>query len=159
VDIDFNMPQLMQNALSALTIAVEEECPVAKAFGVSGVGEGIVWIGECNGYRLAFKVKGEKHSSSKVTTLAAVDTEKLNGIVAFIDNVCTESRFNQALEKVFNGENPSVQKTGDVIKWFIGDVLKEESDTMKANNIDSKEVNSHLSKRVKEMFMKHLQTF
>lgn len=159
VDIDFNMPQLMQNALSALTIAVEEECPVAKAFGHVGVGEGIVWVGEVNGYRLAFKVKGKKHSSSEVTTLAAVDTEKLNGIVAFIDNVSTESRFNQALEKTFlNGEKPSVQKTGDVIRWFIADVLKEESDTMKANNIDPKEVNSHLSKRVKEMFMKHLQT-
>lgn len=35
IDIDFNMPQLVQNQLSELTIAVEEECPVAKAFGFS----------------------------------------------------------------------------------------------------------------------------
>ena len=35
MDIDFNMPQLVQNKLSELTIAVEEECPVAKAFGFS----------------------------------------------------------------------------------------------------------------------------
>jgi len=35
IDIDFNMPQLIQNQLSELTIAVEEECPVAKAFGFS----------------------------------------------------------------------------------------------------------------------------
>ncbi len=156
IDIDFNMPQLVQNALSALTIAVEEECPVSKAFGIAGVGEGIVWTGECSGYRLQFKVKGEKHSSSKVTTLAAVDVEKLNGIVAFIDNVCTESRFNQALEKVFNDSEPTIQKTGEVIRWFVGDVMKEETDTMKSNNIDQKEVGSHLSKRVKEMFIKFL---
>jgi hypothetical protein len=30
------MPQLVQNTLSELTMAVEEECPVAKAFGFSG---------------------------------------------------------------------------------------------------------------------------
>lgn len=35
MDIDFNMPQLIQNQLSELTIAVEDECPVAKAFGFS----------------------------------------------------------------------------------------------------------------------------
>ena len=35
IDIDFNMPQLVQNQLSELTIAVEEECPVAKSFGFS----------------------------------------------------------------------------------------------------------------------------
>jgi len=35
IDIDFNMPQLVQNQLSELTIAVEEECPVAKHFGFS----------------------------------------------------------------------------------------------------------------------------
>jgi hypothetical protein len=35
IDIDFNMPQLVQNKLSELTLAVEEECPVAKAFGFS----------------------------------------------------------------------------------------------------------------------------
>lgn len=156
MDIDFNNPQLVQNALSALTIAVEEECPVAKAFGHKGVGEGIVWTGEVSGYRLQFKVKGEKHSSSKVTTLAAVDVEKLNGMIAFIDNVATESRFNQAIEKVFQGVEPTIQKTGDIIKWFVADVMKEELDTMKANSIDPKEVSSQLSKRVKEMFIKFL---
>lgn len=35
IEIDFNMPQLIQNELSELTIAVEEECPVAKSFGFS----------------------------------------------------------------------------------------------------------------------------
>lgn len=35
IDIDFNMPQLKQNELSDITIKVEEECPVAKAFGFS----------------------------------------------------------------------------------------------------------------------------
>jgi hypothetical protein len=35
LEIDFNYPELVQNKLSELTLAVEEECPVAKAFGFS----------------------------------------------------------------------------------------------------------------------------
>lgn len=35
MEINFNEPEMVQNKLSDLTIAVEEECPVAKAFGFS----------------------------------------------------------------------------------------------------------------------------
>lgn len=58
IDIDFNQPEMVQNKLSELTLAVEAECPVAKAFGFSGVGEGIVWSSEVNGVVHRFKVKG-----------------------------------------------------------------------------------------------------
>jgi len=50
VNIDFNKPQEAQNSLVATTDAVEEECPVAKVFGVSGVGEGVVWKCTTQGY-------------------------------------------------------------------------------------------------------------
>jgi len=155
IEIDFNMPQLVQNQLSELTIAVEEECPVAKAFGFSGVGEGIVWTTEFKGVIYRFKVKGEKHSSSKVKTLASVDTEKLNSIVEFIEYAVTESRFKQALENVFpNNEPIDVKKMGDVIRWVVNDVIKEELDTMAKNNIEPKEVNKYISTKVREMFFK-----
>lgn len=154
MDIDFNMPQLVQNKLSELTIAVEEECPVAKAFGFSGIGEGIVWACEYKGVVYRFKVKGEKHSSSKVRTLAAVDTEKLNSIKEFVDYAVTESRFNQGMEKTFSGEPIDVKKMGDLIRWVVNDVIKEEIDTMAANNIEPKDVNKYLSGKVREMFFK-----
>lgn len=155
IDIDFNMPQLVQNQLSELTIAVEEECPVAKAFGFSGIGEGIVWSAEFQGAVHRFKVKGEKHSSSKVKTLAAVDTEKLNSIKEFVDYAVSESRFNQALENVFpNNEPIDVKKMGDVIRWVVNDVIKEEMDTMVANKIEPKDVNKYISSKVREMFFK-----
>jgi hypothetical protein len=101
LEIDFNYPELVQNKLSELTLAVEEECPVAKAFGFSGVGEGIVWSCEYKGVVHRFKVKGERHSSSKVKTLASVDVEKINSIKEFVDYAVTESRFSQGIEKVF----------------------------------------------------------
>lgn len=153
IDIDFNMPQLVQNKLSELTLAVEEECPVAKAFGFSGVGEGIVWSTTLNGNVHRFKVKGERHSSSKVKTLAAVDTEKLESIQKFVEYAVTESRFNQALENVFPNEEPiQNNKLGDVIRWVVNDVIKEEMDTMVDNKIEPKDVNKYISSKVREMF-------
>jgi hypothetical protein len=155
MEIDFNAPELSQNKLSELTIAVEDECPVAKAFGFSGIGEGIVWACEYKGVVHRFKVKGEKHSASKVKTLAAVDVEKINGIREFVEYAVTESRFNQGLEKTYlNGEPIAIEKIGQLMKWIIGDIIKEETDTMAANNIEPKEIAKYVSAKVKEMFNK-----
>ncbi len=155
IDIDFNMPQLVQNKLSELTLAVEEECPVAKAFGFSGIGEGIVWTTELNGTVHRFKVKGEKHSSSKVKTLANVNVEKLESIQAFVDYAVTESRFKQGLENVFPNDEPiNVKKMGDLIRWVVTDITKEETDTLVENNLEPKDVNSQISGKVREMFFK-----
>ena len=155
IEIDFNMPQLVQNKLSDLTIAVEEQCPVAKHFGLEGIGEGIVWSIDFNGVVHRFKVKGEKHSSSKVKTLAAVDVEKLNSINEFVQYVVTESRFNQGLENTFpNNEPIDIKKMGDLIRWVVNDVIKEESDTLVKNGLEPKDVNKYVSSKVREMFFK-----
>lgn len=153
IDVDFNMPQLVQNQLSELTLAVEEQCPVAKEFGFEGIGEGIVWTAEYKDVVHRFKVKGEKHSSSKVKTLAAVDTEKLNSITEFIEYAVTDSRFNQALENVFpNNEPIDTKKLGDVIRWVVNDVIKEETDTLASNGLEPKDVNKYLSASVRTKF-------
>lgn len=155
IDIDFNMPQLVQNQLSELTIAVEEECPVAKSFGFSGIGEGIVWSAEFKDIVYRFKVKGERHSSSKVKTLASVDVEKLESIQKFVEYAVTESRFNQAIENVFTNQEPiDTKKLGDVIRWVVNDVIKEEMDTMVENKIEPKDVNKYISAKAREMFFK-----
>ena len=150
--IDFNNPELSQNDLALLTESVERECPSAMYFGVSGIGEGVVWRALWNNQVLRFKVKGEKRSSSKVKTLASVDVEKVSSAVEFADNVVTDSRFNQAIENVFNGGSVDIKKLGDVIKWVMNDVLKEEIDTMAANNLEPKDVGKYVSQKVKEKF-------
>jgi hypothetical protein len=154
IDVDFNMPQLAQNKLVEITIDVENECPVGKAFGFSGIGEGVVWSTEFKGSVHRFKVKGEKHSASKVKVLAEVDIEKLNSIKEFVDYAVTENRFNQAMEKVFglSKENIDVAKLGDLLRWMVTDIMKEEMDTMVKNNIEPKEVNKYISQKTKEMF-------
>lgn len=154
IEVDFNLPQLVQNKVIEMTIEVENECPVAKEFGFIGIGEGIVFTANYQGNRLIWKSKGEKHSSSKVKTLASVDVEKLNSIQEFINYAATKNRFDQAISIVFpNNEPIDIKKLGDVIRWVVNDVVKEEFDTMMKNGIEPKEVNSGISKRVKEMFM------
>lgn len=64
IDIDFENPHIAQNKLSDLTLNVENECPVGKIFGVSGIGEGIVWKCVSPGYENSgfwFKTKGMRH--------------------------------------------------------------------------------------------------
>lgn len=79
--------------------------------------------------------------------------DKLNSIKEFVDYAVTESRFNQAIEKVFGTkENMDVKKMGDFIRWIINDVIKEETDTMAKNGIEPKDVNKYVSAKAREMF-------
>jgi hypothetical protein len=156
ISIDFDRPGLIQNKLIELTEAVERECPVGKAFGSIGVGEGIVWTCVTPGYsssRFTFKVKGEKHSVSKVKVLAAVDVEKVGSVNEFVDNTLTEARLNQGLEFLREqGLAVDQTSTGAFLKWIVGDILKEETDTMEASLLDKKDVTGVLSKKAREWF-------
>lgn len=151
ITIDFNYPELSQNTLQEYTLQVEKECPVAKFFGVSGIGEGIVWEHITkDGQMLSFKVKGEKHSSSKVKVLANVDVEKVNSVKEFVDTVLTESRLQQAWNEL---QNPSIKDLGSFLKWINNDIVKEESDTLGASNLTIKGVGSTISKQAKQWYM------
>lgn len=148
IDIDFNEPEMSQNKLIEWTLDVERECPVAKKFGVSGIGEGIVF--RCvERPELVFKSKGEKHSSSKVKKLNSVDTELLESMKEFVEYACTENRLKQGLEHV---ESIDIKNTGDFVRWVCNDILKEESDTLVKNNIEWKKVAPMISKKASSYF-------
>lgn len=159
--IDFNNPQLEQNALASLTIAVEEECPAGKFFGVSGVGEGIVWQPITEGWRRSdywFKVKGEKHSVSKVKTLAPVDTEAFQKQADFVAATVTEARLEQGLQ-VLQTELllPFEMKSlGDFIRWVYNDIVKEETDTIVANQFDVKKLGGPIANAARPWFIQKL---
>ena len=155
--IDFNHPELVQNELMRITEEVERECPVAKAFGHSGIGEGVVWTADWNGKQYHFKVKGEKHSSSKVKTLASVDTDKIESCQKFAEYAVTESRFEQALQAVFPDGNLDVKQIGALLKWMNTDIIKEEMDTLTANGLEFKEVAKHIADATKKMFFERIK--
>jgi hypothetical protein len=162
IDIDFNKPEEAQNRLVELTQAVEAECPVGKAFGVSGVGEGIVWWPQhtenFNTHGLAFKVKGEKHSESKVKTLAAVDVEKLASINELVDTVLTDHRLEKKLESLQEQGHPlDIKSTGSFLKLVGTDVWKEESDTILASGFKESEIMGAVQKKAKQWWMGKLK--
>lgn len=144
IDIDFNAPELAQNDLVEWTEAVEKKCPIGAAYGNEGTGEGIVYHGvssNVDGFHvrdLMFKVKGEKHSVTKVKTLAAVDVEVINNIRILVDSLATENRFAQGLsvltERGLDASDP--KNTRDFIMWVKDDVVKEERDTILASGLD-----------------------
>jgi hypothetical protein len=86
IEIDFNNPALVQNKLIEMTLAVEEECPVGKYFGVSGIGEGIVFTHMFDdGSVVRFKSKGTRHAESVSIRGLKVDRETENSIIKFLN--------------------------------------------------------------------------
>jgi hypothetical protein len=160
VSVDFNMPQITQNKLIEITEQVEKECPVSKSLGVpNGIGEGVVWSTHYKGEVYRFKVKGEKHSNTKVKKLANVNVEKLGSIQEFVDYAVTKNRIDQAITEVFGGDEVDVKKMGDVIRWVVRDITAEESDTMNKNDLEPKDVNKYLSAKVRELFFMRVKSF
>lgn len=159
IDIDFKFPEIAQNKMIEITEAVEAECPVGKHFGVSGIGEGVVWTCVSEGWNDSgtwFKVKGEKHSVSKVRTLAAVDVEAVENIRAFVAATVTEARLEQGLDNLVREQLlPFEMKSmGDFIRWVYNDVLKEEMDTIVASQIDPKKLGGAIANEARPWFVK-----
>lgn len=162
MDVDFNAPALVQNRLIELTIDVEDDCPVARALlgpDAPGplVGEGIVWTASApNIGTHRFKVKGEKHSASKVRVLAPVDEELVKGISEFVDYAVTENRLEQGIAKLREmGLDPMERKSiGEYVKWVVGDVLREEMAVLANSGIESKAVTGQVSRRASDYIRK-----
>jgi hypothetical protein len=153
--IDMRNPEFSMAELAELTNEVERCCPVAKFFGVDGVGEGIVWNNHEN--NLTFKVKGQKHSVSKVKTLAAVDVEKLNNIKEFIDYAVTENRLNQARLEVT--PDLDIKLMGEFIGWMFNDITKEESDVLEKNGLSAKDIGKYVSNAARDWFKQKMGDF
>ncbi len=105
VVVDFNNPELTQNEIIEQTISVEDECPVSKALGFAGIGEGIVYTSYGHKDTIIFKSKGEKHSKTKVKVLKEVDIEEVNKIKALCEKVTPGWRLGQFLNEVCDLNN------------------------------------------------------
>ena len=154
IDIDFNNPSLVQNKFIELINEVENECPVAKHFGVSGIGEGIVWLGEYRDTRLLFKTKGDKHAGkSKVKKVKQVDEGKLKLVNEVVDKVTPIWRLNQMFNEVTNnGKDISRKNIGPYIKMVIKDILDEDADIISDAGLEPKDINGRVSAIAKEYF-------
>lgn len=161
LSIDFESPAEAQNELVRMTEQVEAECPVGKAFGQSGVGEGIVWRcthPDYNSSNYWFKVKGEKHSESKVKTLAEVDVEAMRSINDFVSRAVTDARCEHALSYITDELQKPFEMTsmGDFIRRVFCDIAKEEADTIKTSGLTSKALGGPISNAAKRWYVAKL---
>lgn len=157
-EINFERPLEIQNELGELTLTVEKECPVGKFFGNSGIGEGIVWKCITPGWGSSdylFKVKGEEHSVSKVKVLAPVDVEAVRAISDFVDMAVTENRLIQGAQNLVReqGKPFEMSSMGDFIRWVHSDIIKEESDTLIASQIDPKKIGGPVANKARAWFV------
>lgn len=160
-EIDFASPEQIQNDLIALTEAVEAACPVALAFGHEGIGEGIVWTpkdGDMDS-RYWFKVKGEKHSASKVKVLAAVDVERFAARDELVASLVTDNRLQQGLDLHVNefARPLEMSAIGEYLRWVFGDIMKEEADTIAASGFEQKELGKPISDIAKRFYIRAAQ--
>lgn len=164
LEVDIDTPELAQAIASRVTLEVEEECPVAKHFGVSGIGEGIVWTPTSATLRqdvmTVFKTKGQKHSASKVKTIAALTPEeldKVNKVKAFVEYALTDVRLKQGIEYLEEDSLPlDKSSTGKYISWVMHDALLEEADTLDANELTEKEVKSKLGQKARQFYFDYI---
>ena len=156
IEIDFAQPQYAIDELTAITEAVEQECPVGKYFGVHGMGEGMVWTHYTDAEPYRFKVKGSKTQVSKTQNLAALDVEQMANIAQFIAYALTENRLQQAID-VMKANNMALEpkNLGFFIKWLHTDIQKEEADTIARNQLNTRILASQINHVARDWFFKH----
>lgn len=158
MEIDFSRPDIAQNKMIEIMLEVEKECPVAKKLGHEGIGEGNVWTVEFKGEVYRFKVKGKRHSKSKVKVLKKVDNDRLNKIHEVAEKVTPSWRLEQMLSETFdliNGGLIDRSKLGDYIRAVIKDVMKEDLDIIVDAKLEPKDVNKYISQIARDYFFEY----
>jgi hypothetical protein len=161
IEIDFSDPGKSLELLEQLTIEVERECPAAKALGLSGLGEGIVWEHTSERFgRLLFKTKGAKHKGTKNRQLVFIAPEVMASREAFAEAVLTESRLEQGLDLIVARHGKAtLDHMGEFLMWIGRDVIKEEGDTLQASGLDRKEAMTLVNRRAKAWVIPRFSAF
>lgn len=156
--IDFNNPALSQGKLTELTDNIEKRCPVGAYFGVDGEGEGIVWTCYYKNKKYSFKTKGKKHQSSKTKNLVPTSVENIENINKFIEYSVTENRLKQGISKMKELNIPlETESTSEYLRWVYNDIIKEETDAIKKNNIDTKKLGKYISIKARKYWFDFLE--
>jgi hypothetical protein len=169
---DMEKTQKQLDQMNALTADVEKECPITthmlELFGEERpkcmTGEGIVWESLDGKHR--FKTKGDKHSRGGKgggSKKATIDPVLAKDIKTWVERTCNMDRINQAFEvrKELTGKDELEMKDmGELIRWIVTDILKEESDTLPPlpPEFDMKPIRTELSNYSRKIFMNKLQT-
>ena len=123
-----------------------------------GIGEGIVFKACYNGEQYLFKIKGEKHvNKTKVKKLQKIDDKKMQLITDVAEKVTPAWRLDQMWNETFINEKPSIEKLGEYLKALFKDIVAEEADILKENELTFREVSKKVAKIAKPYFIDRLE--
>ena len=155
MEVDIAEPLSVTQELEDITLAVEEECPIANSFGAKGIGEGVVWVSVDAEHR--FKVKGTKHSDTKVKKLVTVDPQVMADIKEFVNNTTTAHRFEKGIDFLKEeGKELVMSSTGAFVKWATNDIMSEEQDTIIASKLDRKYIPAAIAKAASRWYITYI---
>lgn len=155
VEVDFNNPKLSQEKFYELTKMVGDECPVAKHFGVSGIGEGIVYKCDYKGETHTFKCKDERHAGeSRVKKVKKGNSELETKLLKITNMVTPVWRLKQMFDKITNNsEDMSRKYIAGYIKLVLDDIVEEESVVLEENDVNLKQIRSYISNICRKYFI------
>lgn len=156
--IDFNNPSEVIPYLEKVTDKVDKNCPIGEHFDVDGFGEGIVWKGYYSGDYFMFKTKGESHKAKRKEPKVRIplSPEKVKSMEEFVDKYVTEEQVKKGIDSVKG--SVTIRNLGDVIQWVIKDVIIEQKYVIEKSNFTTKEVNSRVISRIKDIFKNYLNS-
>ncbi|PVH76863.1 hypothetical protein DL98DRAFT_517702 [Cadophora sp. DSE1049] len=151
-----------QKRMMDLTLAVEKECPFSKSFGISGVGEGIVWkaahpLGEDAQFWL--KTKGPLHRVSNTDELkkSPPNADVIEKARAFGEAAVTGMRLQQGWDYLGEmGIERDIKAVSQMMKWVCDDVMIEEKMKMEELGVDKKSLRKAVGEMARDWFLKRL---
>lgn len=131
-------PAESEAEINTLIKQVEQECPYARTFGVSGIGEGIVWKPRTysSNPRFWFKSKGEMFAVASKPWLPASASDHDGRVKSFAEAIVTENRMEQGCAYMKEmGVVRDMKGLGKFLKWVVEDCLREEKRDMEEADI------------------------
>ena len=145
-----------------ITEEVAAHCPFAATFGISGLGEGIVWKPvppQCNAdTSLWFKSKGGKFKPTffripKQHEGADTVKERRKAAAAVAVAWCSQQRLDQGWDVLREkGIERDVRALGDFLKWIQYDILEEEKRHIKEHGVEEAALKIEIAKIAKPWY-------
>lgn len=165
--IDFSDEKSREQAVekvSELTQRVDAHCPWADRFGISGAGEGIVWMPQGMHWGksdLMFKSKGEKHKVTKEkSSKVSMDPETVKSIEEFVEFAVTDNRLQQGVDHVREMGKPiDMSSTKHFLGWLGNDVRVECQDNLEASGLEWKQVARKVNDKALAFWKEQAQQF
>jgi len=159
ITLDLNDKEGSYTKLEELMLSIEEKSPIAAFFDKpNNVGEGVVFHCVVNDEVLRLKVKGEKHGGKPKTpkdpkrSLTSEQAELLDNMASRVTPVW---RLTQAITETNATE---MKHMGEVIKWVLKDIVKEDLDLLTEASISLKDARAFIVPIIRDYYTNYLNT-